>query len=367
MAKYHRSINDEKVICNATKQSCPKDHVEAGSPEEADRLFEEMNKEQAGGTFNKVTREDEDTTEIIEVEDGDSVIISDYNDAHMWDTIEVINQDGEYAVEASVTDDMHRIVPSTVQDRANMMYGEGSDEAREYVQTYLDNRMPMVEKELQKRYPDIEMDHGSDINRFTFHHRLGENPPTEKQAVDAVYEKTSTVDFLNEMDPGTFGSENVSRSLQEQLEEYDSQKLPNPEKMEAKQQQKFVQDFVSSAEQDARMTYEEEYFMEHGEDPEQEIELSTEAKKHLTTQAAKFYKENEGDLNAWRETRGGNSIGGHDAYMVAAEHGVGYTDNYKADDPDSVIVSKRLAESAESEFRLGETEVGDDGQIHFLR
>lgn len=364
MARYHRSKNDERVLCEAEVQDCPRDHVEADSPEEAARLFEELNKEQAGGTFKKVTRMTD--TEPLDIEDGDSVIISDYNDAHTWDRVEVVHQDGEYFVDVTITDDMHRIVPDDVQERADMMYGEGTDESREYVQKYLDNRMPQVMETLEKRYPDIELQDGPDINTFTFSHGLGEEAPTEDEALNAAFTKTSSIDFLNEMDAGSFGSEDVGRSLKEQLEDYDERKLPNPEQTDVKEQQKFVQDFVSSAEQDARMTYEEQYFERYGEEPEEQVELSAEAKKELTVQAAKFYKNNEGDLNAWKESRK-DSIGGHDAYMVAANHGVGYTDNYNAEDPESTIVSKRLAESAESEMRVGEVEVGDDGKIYFLR
>lgn len=365
MARYHRSKNDEKVLCEASVQSCPRDHVEADSPEEAERLFEEMNKEQAGGTFKKVTRESD--AEPLDLIDGESMTISDYNDAHTWDSVEVVHQDGEYFVDVTVTDDMYRTVPDSVRERADMMYGEHSDEGREYMQRYLDNRMGTVMDGLEKRYPDIELDPGAELNTFTFSHGLGTEAPTQEEALNAAFDKTSSLEFINDMDPGTFGAEDRSREIREHLENYDKQKLSNPEQTDVKEQQKFVQDFVSSAEQDARMTYEEQYFEEHGEEPEEEVELSAEAKKDLTVQAAKFYKRNEGDLNAWKESRGSQSIGGHDAYMVAAEHGVGYTDNYDAEDPDNVIVSNRLADSAETEMRLGEAEVGDDGKIYFLK
>lgn len=60
MKRYHRSIHDEVVVCDASKQKCPKDHVEASSMTEADQKFEELNKQQAGGTFSKLTRDTEE-------------------------------------------------------------------------------------------------------------------------------------------------------------------------------------------------------------------------------------------------------------------------------------------------------------------
>lgn len=55
MEAYHRSINDEWVKCSAEVEACPKDHIKTNNPEEIQGLAEEVNTEQAGGTFANAT------------------------------------------------------------------------------------------------------------------------------------------------------------------------------------------------------------------------------------------------------------------------------------------------------------------------
>ena len=56
MKRYHRSINDETVECDASVQDCPKDHVEAPNLQEATAKFEAVNKLLFGGNFKKLSR-----------------------------------------------------------------------------------------------------------------------------------------------------------------------------------------------------------------------------------------------------------------------------------------------------------------------
>src|SRR5699024_3187458 len=51
MTRYHRNDRGEAVICSASEKPCPKDHIEANNPQEAMKHFEQLNAQEAGGTF----------------------------------------------------------------------------------------------------------------------------------------------------------------------------------------------------------------------------------------------------------------------------------------------------------------------------
>lgn len=241
--------------------------------------------------------------EFIEVEDGDSHDFTPPSDA--FDRACIVNSDG-YFVEGTIYENFDHCLPDDVE-KFREIYSD------DQVTEYLNDRSDVIMGVVNERYKNVQLDPGPDDTFALDFHADLDGPTTEEDAAEKLWEESDGVKFANELDPGTFGSEDVSAIIREKLAEHDATKLPNPETVDERAKQGFVDDFVSSAVQDAQMTADEEHFMETGEDQHGGFEVDEESMAKLKAMAGKFYDENAGDLEAWSE-----GIGGHDAYMTAA-------------------------------------------------
>src|SRR5699024_10487323 len=263
------------------------------------------------------------------------------------DRAEIINSD-DYAVVGTIDETFRHCLPEDIAK-----YEDHYDDAD--VNAYLHDRSHIIEDFVKERYGDnIDLDPGPDDTfAFEFSKDL-DGPVSEEDAVEALWEDTSAVDFKNEMDPGTFGTEDASAMLRKRLEAHDMTKLPNPETIDPKEREAFVDDFVSSAIQDAQMTAEERHFEDTGHEIDgYELEVDGQDQQKLEAMATKCYDNNAGDLEAWQKEvlRHGkgrhDGIGGHDAYMIAARHAVGYNDRVSPVHIETNVLSRRLEHSAD--------------------
>lgn len=128
---YHRSINDEWVKCRADKEECPKDHIRTSNPEEIQSLAEQMNQEQAGGTFANATKKRRQSTAIKEITGN---INEDYpypqaNDLEKVDTVlEAINKGANSAtgIGESIMDEKRTSTKEGARKRDGHYYAEAA-------------------------------------------------------------------------------------------------------------------------------------------------------------------------------------------------------------------------------------------------
>lgn len=301
--------------------------------------------------------------DVIEVEDGDSHDIQ--ADGEVFDRACIANSDG-YIVEGTIYENFHHCLPDDIE-KFRQIYSD------EQISDYFNNRAHVITDFVNNRYKNVQLDPGPDDTfAFDFHVDL-DGPTTEEDAAEKLWEESDGVKFKNEMDPGTFGAEDVSALIRGRLAEHDATKLPNPEIIDEQAKQKFVDEFVSTAVLDAQTTAEEQYFMETGiESDIGGFKVDEESMTKLKATAGKFYEENAGDLEAWHKDVSGrkeymnDGIGGHDAYMVAAHHGVGYRDRVPATDLESRIMAERLETSASEEIRSLEDGATREGKTLYF-
>ena len=307
--------------------------------------------------------------DIIDLEDGDSHEIDGLNAMNndVFDRAEIINSD-DYAVVGTIDETFRHCLPEDIAK-----YEDHYDDAD--VNAYLHDRSHIIEDFVKERYGDnIDLDPGPDDTfAFEFSKDL-DGPVSEEDAVEALWEDTSAVDFKNEMDPGTFGTEDASAMLRKRLEAHDMTKLPNPETIDPKEREAFVNDFVSSAIQDAQMTEQDRQAEECDEAIDGlDLEVDQASVQKLKTVAGRFYDNNAGDLQAWRgaekyhNLHGMYDVNGHDAYMTAARTGVGYNDRVATQDIEAKVLARRIEHSVETEMPSLEegATLGDDGKLHF--
>jgi len=303
----------------------------------------------------------DDFQEAIEVDDGDSYDITPPSDA--FDRVVIANSDG-YVVEGTIYENFDHCLPADI-DRMRETYGD------DQITEYLNDRSDVIMGAINERYKNVQLDPGPDDTfALEFYAQL-DGPVTEEDAAHTLWEESDGVQFANEIDPGTFGSEDFSSTIRDKLAEHDATKLPNPETIDEQAKQRFVDDFVSTAVQDAKMTAEEEYFMETEEEAS-DFEVDDESLNKLKTMAGEFYVANAGDLEAWRKDVSerkeymNDGVGGHDAYMEAAGLGVGYRDRVPGNELEPSIMAKRLSGSASEEISGLENGIYREGKtIHF--
>ena len=152
MVRYHKNDKGEEARCDATIRECPKDHIDADSPQEAREYFETLNAQEAGGAFGNIKTQKKDPADKpLDISDGDSIEISGAYDTDIWDRVEVIHSDGRYTVEATVYDEMQHVAPNAIQRDAEMLHGHDMDAKAEYINEYMNNRMHIIEPELRKQ------------------------------------------------------------------------------------------------------------------------------------------------------------------------------------------------------------------------
>lgn len=299
--------------------------------------------------------------EVIEVDDGDSHDITPPSDA--FDRAVIANSDG-YVVEGTIYENFDHCLPDDI-DRMREVYGD------DQITEYLNDRSDVIMGVVNERYKNVQLDPGPDDTfALEFYAEL-DGPVTEEEAANTLWEETDGVKFANELDPGTFGSEDVSAIIRDKLAEHDATKLPNPETIDEQAKQRFVDDFVSTAVQDAKMTAEEEHFMETEEEAS-DFEVDEESLSKLRKMAGKFYDANAGDLEAWhtdvssRKEYMNDGVGGHDAYMEAAGHGVGYRDRVPGNELEPNVMAKRLSHSAAEEISGLEDGIVTEGKTIYF-
>lgn len=297
---------------------------------------------------------------MVEVEPGDSVeVYTDQSNHGPFDTIDVTqSDDGTYRAFGSRYESFEHCIPAV---------GEHfTDEAR---REYIDERSHLIERFVTESYDDVDVDHSADVPLLEFNAELGDQAPTEEQAIDAVWENSSGVRFANEMDPGSFGSPDASAQLREVFDEYDSTKIESETGPSDRQAHDFAAGMVGSFGEDMRMSAADDAFGEVDPDDAWDMEFDPNSQRELEEAASRFAAENWGDLHELSQ-RTGRSTGelGHDLYMEAAGHGVGFSDRASVISTDRVI-SERLSASAQREWSdygpdiEHSTAVGDDGSI----
>ncbi|XKH58375.1 hypothetical protein LG293_17260 (plasmid) [Citricoccus nitrophenolicus] len=302
-------------------------------------------------------------SELVELEPGDTVTYEGDRENFSYFHI---NRDyeGVYTAEGVVHENFSSAKPG---------YAENFTE--EAWTQYINDRSDVIEKFIQDRYGDeygsvyVGTPDGSHHD-ITFSIEIGEDAVTDDHAINRVWNETKGVQFINEMDPGTFGAENAGRMLAKKFEEYDAQKIEAEHAPSGVQTRGFTDGFVDALVQDQRDRAADDGLDDFNPETHDSntLELDPDDERRSREVAEKFLDDNFGDIEAYANASGRDmESAGHDLYLTAAHHGSGFWDRISSTEADSVI-GNRLTESVRREFTAadleGSTELGDDGRIH---
>lgn len=240
----------------------------------------------------------DDTTEPIPTLDvGETHQIE--ADGEVFDRIEVVNPgDGGYLVTGTVRDNFFTM------DLGPKFNDSDVDEKEEY----LNHRSEVIDSFFVERFGDSDgfggIDHGIhgpswDAAEFEFSQPIAEQA-TEGQAAEALWENTSAVAMHNEMDPGTYGSDDATSVLRERLAEFDRTRLPAREVTDEEKSQ-VIDGYMDAALAESRDAY-------IGEHPEFSPDEVDQAWGQFTVEKvpASIKDEYSQTLGPWLETNSGD-------------------------------------------------------------
>lgn len=270
--------------------------VQAGIPEGGQ--WSESAKARPGVTdLGDVSQPDDTTDPIPTLDVGETHEIE--ADGEVFDRIEVVNPgDGNYLATGTVRDNFF-----------TMDLGPGFNDADvDEKEEYLNSRSEVVDSFFVERYGDGDgfggIDHGIhgpswDAAEFEFSQPV-EDGDTEGQAAERLWENTSAVAMHNEMDPGTYGSEDATRVLRERLAEFDHTRLPAREVSDEEKSQ-VIDGYMDAALAESR----DAYIGEHPEFTPDEVDQAW-CQFTVDKVPASIKDEYGGALGPWLEANSGD-------------------------------------------------------------
>lgn len=107
----------------------------------------------------------------------------------------------------------------TVTGSQGFRYSEwapGDPEDEEGREAWGERNQVIIDAVIEERYPGAAVNSDGDEAQVRFEYELGDGPITEEDLVNAM-STGSAVDFYNEADDGTYGTENLSRIIRDQV------------------------------------------------------------------------------------------------------------------------------------------------------
>lgn len=279
-----------------------------------------------------------------------------------FDRAEIFNDEGQYKVEATVSNTMHSCLPADIHKWRAHFDDDDLDQ-------YLNRRAHVIEGFVQERYPGASLDPGPE-STFSFDFATEvDGPISEPDAIEALINDTNATAFHNDM-IGAYGTENVHDIIARRLHAHDMTKLPNPEEIDERSKRQFVADFVDATRQDNLAILEDDIDFDDEELDIDDIDFDADTERKLEDMAASFYDRNAGDLAAWSKVanpskQSGYVRSGTDAYLAASGHGAGFQPSADTLDIEAQVIARRLEHSTTHEMQDLEVTVElEDGQMY---